>query len=132
MLKPIDDEQMIEDIRRFGNTYGIGVSTFGMEADALDDMPEPATIHRFLTREFEAIQSLFTYRRITSPRQRKDFDWQQIRDNRNDNPDFARFEKWIACCLLDEKAYPIKDFIDSNPDDDSSDSEDGNKSESAA
>lgn len=117
---PIDDEQMIEDIRNFGNTYGIGVSTFGMEADALDDMPEPATIHRFLTREFEAIQSLFTYRRITSPRSKHRFDWQKIRDNRNDNPDFSRFEQWISRCLADEKSYSINDFLELTPSHDAS------------
>ncbi len=127
---PIDDEQMIEDIRRFGNEHGIGVSTFGMEADALDDMPEPATIHSFLTREFEAIQSIFTYRRITSPRSRNRFDWQKIRDLKDDNPDFSRFEKWISRCLVDEKAYSINDFIDLSPTDDSSDA--GESAESAA
>lgn len=127
---PIDDEQMIEDIRHFGNTHGIGVCSFGMEADALDDMPEPATIHSFLTREFEAIQSLFTYRRITSPRIRNNFDWQKIRDHRDDNPDFGRFERWISRCLVDEKAYTINEFLDLSPGDDSSDAE--NTSESAA
>lgn len=127
---PIDDEQMIEDIRSFANTYGIGVSTFGMEADALDDMPEPATIHNFLTREFEAIQSLFTYRRITTPRDKKNFDWQKIREHRNDNPDFSRFEKWVSRCLVDKKAYSINEFINLSPRDDSSDS--GKEAESAA
>ncbi len=127
---PIDDEQMIEDIRHFANTFGIGVSTFGMEADALDDMPEPATIHSFLTREFEAIQSLFTYRRITSPRNKKNFDWQKIRDHREENSDFSRFEQWISRCLIDKKAYSINEFIGLNPSDDFSDSE--KETESAA
>jgi len=120
---PIDDEQMIEDIRLFGNTYGIGVSSFGMEADALDDMPEPATIHNFLTREFEAIQSLFTYRRITSPRSKNRFDWQKIREHSDDNYDFSRFEQWISRCLLDEKAHTINSFLDLSPSDSSSKSE---------
>jgi len=127
---PIDDEQMIEDIRHFGNTYGIGVSTFGMEADALDDMPEPATIHSFLTREFEAIQSLFTYRRITSPRNKSDFDWQKIRSHKADNPDFSRFEQWVSRCLTDEKSYSINEFLDLPSSDNSSDPE--KEAESAA
>lgn len=127
---PINDEQMIEDIRNFANTYGIGVASFGMEADALDEMPEPATIHSFLTREFEAIQSLFTYRRIASPRAGNGFNWQTVRDHRDDNPDFARFEQWVSRCLVDEKAYTINEFLDLSPTDGSKDSEE--EAESAA
>jgi len=127
---PINDEQMIEDIRHFGNTYGIGVASFGMEADALDEMPEPATIHSFLTREFEAIQSLFTYRRITSPQAGRGFNWQTVRDNRNHNPDFSRFEQWVSRCLVDKKAYTINEFLDLSPNDGSENSEE--KAESAA
>ena len=117
---PIDDEQMIEDIRLFGSTYGIGVSTFGMKADDLDEMPEPATIHSFLTREFEAIQSLFTYRRITSPRSKSSFDWQKIRAHKDDNPDFAQFQQWISRCLVDETAHTINEFLELSTSDNSS------------
>src|SRR5690606_25647164 len=41
---PIDDQQMPEETNRCPPRHGIGVISFGLDADMLDDMPEPAAI----------------------------------------------------------------------------------------
>jgi hypothetical protein len=55
----ITDPRMIEEINRFASRYGIGVISFGLDADILDDMPEPAVIENLGEREFESHQEIF-------------------------------------------------------------------------
>ncbi|MCP5555474.1 MAG: hypothetical protein H7A54_17665 [Akkermansiaceae bacterium] len=108
----IDEEHLNEEIRQFGARHGIGVTVFGLDADMLDDMPEPAVIANLLPREFDAIQSLFKLRRLTSPRLKSDFDWQTICDQRVENPDFALLGDWIAHCLESQTAMTLLEFQD--------------------
>ena len=107
---PIDDEQLVEEIRQFAARYGVGVTTFGLDSDVLDDMPEPAAIDNLMPREFEAIQSLFRLRRISSSRVVDRFDWQHIIDQREDQPDFALLDSWLSTCVLEERAIPIEEY----------------------
>ncbi len=107
---PIDDEHLVEEIRQFAARYGVGVTSFGLEGDVLDDMPEPAAISNLMPREFEAIQSLFRLRRISSSRMVDRFDWQHIVDQREDQPDYALLDRWISRCLLEDRAIPIAEF----------------------
>ncbi len=108
---PIVDEQLLEEIRQLAGQFGIGVTSFGLSLDDLDDLPEPAAIDNLLEREFEAIQSQFTRRRIVSAMEVRNFDWQHVADLRDDHPDFHRFERWISRSLIDERAYTISDFL---------------------
>lgn len=107
---PIDDERMVELIRQFSTRYGVGVTSFGLTADVLDDLPEPAAIDNLMPREFEAIQSLFRMRRISSSRMLDRFDWNFIVENRHDNEDFALLAHWLTECLHQEKVIPVEDF----------------------
>ncbi len=107
---PIDDEQLVEEIRQFAARFGVGITTFGLDGDVLDDMPEPAAVANLMPREFEAIQSLFRLRRISSSRVVDRFDWQHIIDQREDQPDFALLDRWISRCLLENRAIPIEDY----------------------
>ncbi|MDF1861269.1 MAG: hypothetical protein P1U87_13715 [Verrucomicrobiales bacterium] len=109
---PIEDPQIIEEVRRFASRYGIGVISFGLDADILDDMPEPAAIENLQPREFEAIQGLLQIRRYAAPDAGQTYDWQHVLHAANENPDFARFEKWVSRCLLDERALTSREFDD--------------------
>ncbi len=111
LAAPAIDEQLVEEIRVLAGDYGIGVTTFGLDADILDDMPEPAAVENLMPREFEAIQSLFTRRRIASPREvRSHLNWAAVRELAEDNADFGLFEQWISSCLMEEHAWPINEF----------------------
>ena len=109
---PIDDEHLVEEIRQFAARYGVGVTTFGLEADVIDDLPEPAAIANLIPREFEAIQSLFRLRRISSSRTVDRFDWQHVVDQRNEHPDFAMLSDWLTRCLLDERAISLEEYLE--------------------
>jgi hypothetical protein len=109
---PIDDEQLFEEIRQFANKHGVGVTSFGLDADVLDDMPEPAAIQNLLPREFDAIQSLFRLRRVSSSGIQNFFDWEHVTAMQTDNEDFALLHQWLSKCLIGEKAYSAEEFID--------------------
>tara|TARA_R110002096_G_scaffold240324_4_gene432114 strand:- start:1913 stop:2953 length:1041 start_codon:yes stop_codon:yes gene_type:complete len=107
---PIEDPALIEEVRRFASRYGIGVISFGLDADVLDDMPEPAAIENLSLREFDSIQGLLQIRRYSAPETGKGYDWQHVTVSAEDNPDFARFENWISRCLLEERAVTSREF----------------------
>lgn len=109
---PIDDEHLVEEIRQFAARFGVGVTTFGLEADVIDDLPEPAAIANLIPREFEAIQSLFRLRRISSSRMVDRFDWQHVVDQRDEQPDYALLDGWLSRCLLEERAIAVEEYIE--------------------
>ena len=109
---PIEDAQLIEEIRRFASRYGIGVISFGLDADILDDMPEPAAIENLQAKEFDSIQSLLQIRRYSAPETGKSYDWHHVTSAADENPDFERFEAWISRCLLEERVVTSREFED--------------------
>lgn len=109
---PLADPALVEEVRRFASRYGIGVISFGLDADVLDDMPEPAAIENFQPREFESIQGLLQIRRYAAPTTGRTHDWEHVVAAAGSNPDFARFESWISRCLLDERALSAREFED--------------------
>jgi hypothetical protein len=108
----IDDQQVLEEVNRFASRHGIGVISFGLDADILDDMPEPAAIENLLPREFDSIVSLLRIRRHTTPAPGRDHDWQHISTAATGNADFARFESWISRSLLEERIITAREFDD--------------------
>lgn len=108
----IDDPALIEEVRRFAARYGIGAISFGLDADILDDMPEPAAIENLGPREFESILSLLRIRRYASPAPGREYDWQHVTESSDHNADFERFEKWISRCLMEERVMTAREFED--------------------
>ncbi|MEM9017825.1 MAG: hypothetical protein AAGC68_12490 [Verrucomicrobiota bacterium] len=112
LAAPIDDAQLLEEVRRFASRYGIGVISFGLDADILDDMPEPAAIENLQPHEFDSIQSLLRIHRYASPRSDVNYDWHHVASAAEKNPDFARFESWISRSLVEERAITVSEFSD--------------------
>ena len=108
----IVDPQLIEEVNRFAARHGIGVISFGLDADILDDMPEPAAIENLLPREFESILSLLRIHRHATPAPGRQYEWQHVSNTAVANPDFARFESWISRCLLEERIITAREFDD--------------------
>ena len=110
---PIEDPRLAEEVSRFAARQGIGVISFGLAEDVLDDMPEPAVIENMTDREFNSLLGHFlTIRRHAAPTLGRDHDWQHIVGNAAVNPDFARFESWISLSLLDERIISAREFED--------------------
>lgn len=109
---PIQDEQLAADIRKLAGEFGIGVVSFGLTEDVIDDLPEPAAIANLSNSEFEALEDLYKIHRITLPRDRGVLDWDTINYFCSDSEDFAQFHDWIAQSLMDEKAYSLDDYLE--------------------
>lgn len=108
---PIDDPRLAEEVSRFAARHGIGVISFGLLEDVLDDMPEPAVIENMGEREFETLLGHFlSIRRYAAPAAGREHDWQHVVGNAAANPDFARFESWISRCLLEERIISAREF----------------------
>lgn len=108
---PIDDPRLAEEVSRFAARHGIGVISFGLAEDVLDDMPEPAVIENLGEREFGSLLGHFLeIRRHAAPATGRDHDWQHIVGNAEANSDFARFENWISRCLLEERILSAGEF----------------------
>ena len=109
---PINDARLLEEVRRFASRYGVGVISFGLDADILDDMPEPAAIENLSPDEFDSIQGLLQIRRYATPQSQPSFDWNHVAASSVENTDFARFEKWIARCVTEERTMTSREFED--------------------
>jgi len=107
---PIEDPAILEEAARFASRYGIGVISFGLDGEILDDMPEPAVIENLLPREFDSIVSLLRIRRHAVPAAGRAHDWQHVTTAAALNPDFARFESWISRSLLEERVITAREF----------------------
>ena len=108
----LPDEQLVEDIRKLADQFGVGVTSLGMTADVIDDLPEQAAIENLTLREFEALERLFNVRRISLPKDTGRLDWDTVNHYRGDDEDFAMFYDWVSRCLVDERAYTVDEFLD--------------------
>ncbi len=108
----IDDPAMIEEIRTFASKFGVGVISFGLDAETLDDLPEAAVIDNLQLREFEALQGLLEVRRYAAPTQKDFCDWSHVSQAAHQNADFATFEKWVSRSLIDERSISAREFIE--------------------
>ena len=75
---PIEDEALADSLRRLSAAFGVGVTSFGLTPDALDELPRPANILTSHPRETEAIMAKLDFTRIAAPRSRTQLDWTEL------------------------------------------------------
>lgn len=93
---PIDDEALSDAIRRLSIHFGIGVTTFGLTAEILDDLPRPAHILNARPRETEALMERLDVTRVSSPVSRPHIDWAALEAVRGDSSDVDRLLQWLS------------------------------------
>lgn len=106
---PIEDEALADSLRRLSSTYGVGVVSFGLDAEALDDLPRPANILNAHPRETEAIMAKLEINRIAAPKSRPHLDWNELGSLRNESAETERLVRWITRCIDERRAEPFKD-----------------------
>ncbi len=106
---PVQDEQLVEELRQLGTDYGLGIVTYGIALDALDELRPAYEIPEMTHREFEALQQRIHRQRLTSPRPRP-LDWRLIQQVRAGNAEFQELFHWIHRCLADGRAYTWTEF----------------------
>lgn len=106
---PIEDVALAEGLRRLGAEFGIGVTSFGLTAEALDDLPGPEHILNAHPVASEAILGRLDINRIAAARSRTHLDWNALATMRNESVEAERLVAWLARCIGERRAEPYKD-----------------------
>jgi len=93
---PIEDEALAEGIRRLSISFGIGVTTFGLTAEILDDLPRPANILNARPRETEALMERLDITRVAAVKSRPHIDWSALEAIRGDSEEVDAFLAWLS------------------------------------
>ena len=96
---PIEDEALADGLRRLSASFGVGVTSFGLTAEALDELPRPANILNAHPRETEAIMAKLELNRIAAPRSRPHLDWAALSSMRNESEEAEKLVRWLTRCL---------------------------------
>ena len=101
---PIEDEALAEALRDLSNRFGIGVTTFGLTPEMLDELPGPEHILTAHPRETEALLQRLDVRRISSPRIRDHIDWSALNTIHSESEEVRRLFSWLGDCIDNERA----------------------------
>lgn len=105
---PIEDEALADSLRRLSAAHGVGVTSFGLTLDALDELPRPAHILNASPRETEAIMSRLDLTRIASPQARSHLNWTLLNELRTESEETGKLLGWLSACLANGLAEPYK------------------------
>ena len=105
---PIEDEALAESLRRLSAAYGVGVVSFGLTPEALDELPRPANILNAHPRETEAIMAKLDLNRIAAPRTRPHLEWNELGSLRNESAEAEKLMRWLTRCINERRAEPFK------------------------
>jgi hypothetical protein len=106
---PVEDEALAEGLRRLSAEFGIGVISFGLTPEALEDLPGPQSILHAQPRETEAVMAKLEINRIAAPRSRANLDWASFGVMRNESGDARNLMAWLMRCIDERRAEPFKD-----------------------
>jgi hypothetical protein len=106
---PIQDEALADGLRKLSAAFGVGVTSFGLTAEALDDLPRPENILNAHPRETEAIMGKLELHRIAAPQSRPHLDWTALSSMRNESEDAEKLVTWLTRCIDERRAEPFKD-----------------------
>ncbi|MBK1832088.1 hypothetical protein JIN77_15230 [Verrucomicrobiaceae bacterium R5-34] len=93
---PIEDEALADSIRRLSIAFGIGVTTFGLTAEILDDLPRPANILNAHPRETEALMERLDVTRVSAVKSRSHIDWSSLEALRGDSTEVDDLLAWLS------------------------------------
>ncbi len=106
---PIEDEALADSLRRLSASFGVGVTSFGLTPDALDELPRPANILNAHPRETEAIMAKLDINRIAAPRSRPHLDWTELSSLRNESEEAEKLIQWLTRCIDGRRAEGFKE-----------------------
>ena len=99
IASPIQSINAINNLRELGQEFGIGITSYGMNNETLDDLPEPGAIQHFSEREIEGLFGLINYQKISESRPRNELEWEQVSQLRNSNQEIESMFKWLSNSL---------------------------------
>ncbi|MFT3990596.1 MAG: hypothetical protein QM680_04220 [Luteolibacter sp.] len=106
---PIEDEALADGLRKLSAAFGVGVVSFGLTAEALNELPSPANILNAHPRETEAIMAKLEINRIAAPHARQQIDWNALGSMRTESEEAEKLIQWLTRCIDERRAEPFKD-----------------------
>jgi len=106
---PIEDEALADGLRRLSAIHGLGVISFGLTPDALDDLPRPAHILNASPRETEAIMGKLDIYRLSAAKTRSHLDWSELGALQSDGEETTELIGWLTRCINQRRAEPYKE-----------------------
>ena len=106
---PVEDEALADSLRKLSAAFGVGVTSFGLTPEALDDLPRPANILNAHPRETEAIMAKLDFTRIAAPRSRPHLDWSELTTLRHESEDAEKLILWLTRCIDGRRAEAFKE-----------------------
>ena len=106
---PIEDEALADGLRRLSAAFGVGVTSFGLTAEALEELPRPANILNAHPRETEAIMARLDINRISAPQSRPHLDWNALSSMRHESEEAESLVKWLTRCIDERRAEGYKE-----------------------
>lgn len=105
IAEKVSDEALVESLRTLGHEHGIGITSFGLDLDLIDELPAPDDIRRMSAAEFESLQTLLKVQRISVGSRRSHLDWQHLSTLKKKHEGVTRMLTWLNECL--EKRKPM-------------------------
>ncbi len=104
---PVIDEALADGLRRLHATHGVGVTSFGLTTEMLDDLPRPAQILNAMPRETEALMSRLDVTRLAAPTLRSHMEWQGLSELRRDSAEAQQLLDWLMQCIAQRRPKPF-------------------------
>jgi len=105
VANPLQDEVLVNELRRLGTSFDVSISSFGLVDQALSDLPSATDILNWTDEEIEAYEANFSLTDIVTRPPREAIDWQHIADLTNQSVTIKNMFEWISLCLNESKAY---------------------------
>ncbi len=96
---PIEDEALADGLRALNATFGVGVSSFGITVEALDDLPRAANILNAHPKETEALMERIHFDRLAAPQYRDHIDWTSLEALRRESDEADELIEWLTQCV---------------------------------
>ena len=106
---PIQDEALADGLRRLSANFGVGVTSFGLTPEALDELPRPENILNAHPIESDAIMAKLDINRLAAPKSRPHLDWAALTTMRNESAEAEKLILWLTRCIDERRAEPFKD-----------------------
>lgn len=106
---PIEDEALTEAYRRLNASFGVGVTSFGLSGEQLDELPRPAHILNAHPRETEALMERLDINRVAASQTKAHLDWAALDAIRNDSSEISDLFNWLSASLTQGSRKPYSD-----------------------
>ncbi|MGJ8633166.1 MAG: hypothetical protein ACSHX7_04540 [Luteolibacter sp.] len=106
---PIEDEALADGLRKLSSAFGVGVTSFGMTPEVLDDLPRPANILNAHPKETEAIMAKLDVHRISGVQSRPHLDWAALGSMRSESEEAEKLLMWLKKCMDEGRAEAFKE-----------------------